>query len=553
MTEIREQMTEESNIYVRRIQRFKVKEKMRLLRIPNSQFFIAFVIFLLAASLSARKYNPFVWTTYKEFPYIFSITINMEAVYLGTYGGILRFNRIENKWDAPVTKSDGFPGEKAEIVAFDRVFNKLWIVSDKSLAVYNPQISFWERDILRISLPLRAISSIGFTHERIFLEGNGSIYSSQRGSFTWEKWTGTLPMNIDWFGEKRKVSIRDYPFLTPYYASDEYFNKYEYTTAAVDNKDMWLGTDKYGVFYYNIYTWDGIHYIVGLANNRVDAIYRDKDSYWLGGRNGTDKGITHINFETGEGKYFRSEDIFGLNSNTVYAITGDKKRIWFGTSDGLMCYKKGEGVWKTYSMFDGLPSNIVISLITKEDTIFIGTKEGMALFLPGTEKIVNIETFNNISVNAFGIYRDNLLIGTERGVFLKKDNRFENISDPDGDFNFGVAAIFVDDDALWFGTRRKGVDVYYPDDLEWKEYLYPTPISGEWVFSISGDEDYVWVGTNNGISRYNKKLKMWKTFNETDGLIDNEVRTLYVEKNYIWLGTKEGVTRFKYRDPSVPP
>ncbi|GAI47818.1 unnamed protein product, partial [marine sediment metagenome] len=48
----------------------------------------------------------------------------------------------------------------------------------------------------------------------------------------------------DWFGEKKKVSIRDYPFLTPYYASDEYFNKYEYTTAAVDNKDMWLGTDK---------------------------------------------------------------------------------------------------------------------------------------------------------------------------------------------------------------------------------------------------------------------------------------------------------------------
>ncbi|GAI47821.1 unnamed protein product, partial [marine sediment metagenome] len=166
--------------------------------------------------------------------------------------------------------------------------------------------------------------------------------------------------------------------------------------------------------------WKTFNETDGLIDNEVRTLYVEKDYIWLGGRNGTDKGITHINFETGEGKYFRSEDIFGLNSNTVYAITGDKKRIWFGTSDGLMCYKKGEGVWKTYSMFDGLPSNIVISLITKEDTTFIGTKEGMALFLPGTEKIVNIETFNNISVNAFGIYRDNLLIGTERGVFLKK-------------------------------------------------------------------------------------------------------------------------------------
>ncbi len=518
----------------------------------KSKFLIIVFAILYASPIAARRYNPFVWTTYKEFSRIHSITINMDEVYFGTDGGILRFNRIENKWDSPVTKSDGFPGEKAEIVAFDRTFNKLWIVSDKSLVVYIPQISFWEREIPRINLPLPSITSIGFTRDRIFLEGNGTIYSSRRGAFIWEKWTGALPSDIEWSGEKGKVSIRDYPFLTPYYTMDEYFNRYEYTAVAVDNKDMWLGTDRYGVFYNNTLTWIGIHYFVGIANNRVDAIFRDGESYWLGGKYGTGKGITHINFDTGEGKYFRSEDIYGMNSNDAFIITGDKKSIWLGTNTGLLCYKKDEGVWKNYSMFDGLPGNFVISLILKGDTLFIGTTEGMALFLPETKEIVSIETFNNISVNAFGTYEGDLLIGTEGGVFLRKDNKFENISDPDGDFGFGVKAIFVDDDAIWFGTRRKGIDVYYPDSMKWEEYQYPTPIPGEWIFSISGDKDYIWVGTDNGVSRYNKKLKMWKTFTETDGLAHNEVRTIYVEKNYVWFGTKKGLTRFRYRDPSVP-
>ncbi|MCK4233287.1 hypothetical protein KAX75_02595 [candidate division WOR-3 bacterium] len=522
-------------------------------KILNSKFLIAIITLLCSSSLFSRMYNPYVWTTYKEFFHIYSISLNMTKVYFGTDGGFLRYDRLQSKWDTPVTKSDGFTGEKAKIVAFDKLFNKLWIVSDNAIMVFNPQISRWEREIPRISLPFTVITSIGFTPDYVFLEGNGLIYFSQRGSFAWEKWTGALPSNIDWSGEKGKISIRDYPFLTPFYATDEYFNKYKYTAAAVDNKDMWIGTNGYGVFHNNIFTWNGRHYIIGLANNRVDAIFHDAYGFWIGGRYGTGKGITHINFETGEGKHFNSKDVFRLNSNDVYAIYGDEKNIWFGTNAGLHCYRKDELDWKNYTQFDALPGEIVISLIIKEDTLFIGTNNGMAFMLPGSKEIISVEEFDNTSVNAFGIYNNNLIIGTDRGVFLKKNKKFEIITDPDGDFRFGVTTIFVDKDALWFGTRRKGVDIYYPDSSQWEEYLYPSPISGEWVFAISGNNDYVWICTNFGVTRYNKKLKSWHTFNESDGLSDNEVRTVYIEDDYVWFGTKSGLTRFKYRDSSVPP
>jgi len=514
--------------------------------------FILTAISLFSSSLFARRYNPFVWTTYRNFSRIYSIAIDMDRVYFGTDGGFLQFNRMKNSWDPPVTQSNNFKGSKALLVAIDRFFSKLWVVSDSALSIYIPQISFWEKTIPLTSMPSRSISSIGFNEDKVFIYGNNTFYYSKRGILYWQKWEGSLPQDIEWFGEKAKKSIRDYPFLTPYYVTDKYFNRYEYTALAVDKKDMWLGTDGFGIIHNNIYTWNGTYYLEGIANNDVTALLHDGDSFWCGGRNGSGKGITYINFTTGKGQYFRAENIYGINSDNVYVIIGNGNSIWFGTDEGLLLYDKDKDKWKTFSIFDGLPGKNVISLILKEDTLFIGTDEGLAFLINKKNLLETIETFKNIAINDFDIYQNNLIIATEKGVYIKKNKKFEQINDPDGDLNFGVAAVFVDSNTVWFGTIRHGVDVYYADSTKWQEYLSPTPISGDYIFAIAGDKNYIWIGTNNGVSRYNKKLKMWYTFNKTSGLADNKVRTIYVEKNYVWFGTKNGLTRFKYTDPSVP-
>lgn len=520
--------------------------------IPHSQFLIVvfLIVFLPSSILSSRKYNPFVWTTYKEFSHFYSITLNMEKVYFGTDDGILQYNRIKKQWEEPITKSNDFPGVNAKIVAFDRMFNKLWIISDNALIVYNPNIFHWEREIPRISIPIKTITSIGFTQDSIYLEGNGVVYASQRGMYSWTKWNGTPPATIEWSGELGKIKLEDFTFLTPYYATDEYFNKYAYTAATADNKDMWLGTNGFSVFLYNLFTWNGIHYTVGLASNRVDAIFRDRDGFWLGGTQS--KGITHINFQTGEGKHYQSEYIFRLNSHDINAITGDEQNLWFGTNAGLQKYERDEDDWTEYTQFHGLPGNAVIALQQKEDTLFIGTDNGMAYLLPGLRDVVSIKEFDNIPIYAFGVYNNNLIICSEEGVFVRKSDTIEVITDPDGDFSFGVTTVYVDNNMLWFGTRRNGIDVYNIDSLEWQEYLSPTPVSGEWIFDIKGHKDFIWIATNNGVTRYNKQTDTWYTFDESDGLAHNDVRTIYVEDNYVWFGTRNGLTRFSYTDSSVP-
>ncbi len=517
--------------------------------------FIAGCAFLMFAftGVAARQYNPFVWTTYRECSHIYSIAMNMQQVYFGTDRAILRYDRLQHQWVSPISESNGFSGTRAELVAMDEVFNKLWVLSDNTLSIYVPTIAHWEMEIPRASLPLPNIHSIGFARDSVFIAGNGLVYASLRGSFSWHRRNGTIPAHIAWYGEKANISVKDYPFLTPYYAADPYFNKYPYTAAAVDNKDMWLGTHGYGVFYFNTFTWNGTHYFPGLGHNRVDALFFDGDGFWTGGQSTQGKGFVHINLLSGEAKRFRAEDIYGIVSDDVLAITGNEQYIWLGTTQGLLQHAKEKGLWESYTGMHGLPGNEVLSLQLKAETLFVGTNDGMAMLIQGRSQLSTIDEFSHIPITAFGIHEGKLLIGTDRGVYMRCENAFQEIIDPDNDLGFGVSAIFVDSTTLWFGTIRKGVEVYDTDSATWQEFLPPATISGNYVYALGGNDDFIWVGTNAGISRYKRANGAWRTFTEHDGLAHNQVFAIYVDNEYAWFGTKDGLTRLHYRDPSVPP
>jgi ligand-binding sensor domain-containing protein len=512
------------------------------------------LVLMLVVSVSrARKYNPFVWTTYRECSHIYSIAMNMQEVYFGTDAGIIRFDRLQNRWAPPITESNGFSGTRAELVAMDRTFNKWWILSDEVLSVYVPSISYWEIELPRTSLPLASIHSIGFSQDSVFIAGQSGTYAAARGGFSWHKRNGNPTSAVSWYGKNAGISIKDYPFLTPYYATDPYLNKYEYTVAAVDNKDMWLGTNGYGAFYFNTFTWNGTHYLLGIGHNRVDALFRDGDGFWVGGQSAPENGFVLIDFSTGEGKRFRAEDIYGIISSEILTITGDEWNVWFGTREGLLRYEKQKDLWKTYTVSDGIPGSTVMALQLKAETLFVGTDEGMSIFSPATSQLVSVGEFDQVPVTAFGIHEGTLIIGTDRGAFRREGESFEAIIDPDGDLGFGVSAIFFDSTLIWFGTFRKGVEIYDTDSLSWREFLAPATISSNRVFAIAGNGDCVWIGTDFGVSRYHKKSDTWYTFTENDGLAHNEVYTIYVDSEFVWFGTRDGLTRLRYRDPSIPP
>ncbi|MGB9596736.1 MAG: two-component regulator propeller domain-containing protein, partial [Candidatus Poribacteria bacterium] len=56
---------------------------------------------------------------------------------------------------------------------------------------------------------------------------------------------------------------------------------------------------------------------------------------------------------------------------------------------------------------------------------------------------------------------------------------------------------------------------------------------------------YVWFGTYDaGIIRYDKEKKNWQFFSKKDGLSHNCIVSIAVDGDQIWIGTQRGLTRY---------
>ena len=88
---------------------------------------------------------------------------------------------------------------------------------------------------------------------------------------------------------------------------------------------------------------------------------------------------------------------------------------------------------------------------------------------------------------------------------------------------------------------------------------------GNEVRSVVADERYVWCGTSQGLSRYDKLNGTWTSFRkkggrqfisfgwrrwdwgepeDEDSLVNNDINSLAVDDQYLWVGTKEGACRY---------
>ncbi len=96
---------------------------------------------------------------------------------------------------------------------------------------------------------------------------------------------------------------------------------------------------------------------------------------------------------------------------------------------------------------------------------------------------------------------------------------------------------------MWFGTKYGGL--YRFDGYNFKSYK-PSFNDGEsindyWVTSMCDDENYLWIGTNKGLNRFDKKTEKFKTYFLSSEDIQNKnsslVWTIYILKNNeLWFG-----------------
>ncbi len=267
-----------------------------------------------------------------------------------------------------------------------------------------------------------------------------------------------------------------------------------------------------------------------LSENDVRTICEDQAGIlWIGAYGG---GITRIDRKKERYSHYKSDPANpdSLSSNSIRAIYEDKEGIlWIGTFDGGL------------NKFDRKKEKFIHYRYNPDDPHSIGADYIRTIF---EDK------------------QGNLWIGAYNGglnLFDRKRERFTRYrydsSNPRSLSNDRVFAIFEDsDNVLWVGTAG-GLNKFNREKEEFTRYLYrPDDIhslSKDMIMCISEDRSgSLWVGTyGGGLNLFNREKENFTHFTEKEGLPNNVVYSILEdEAGNLWLSTNEGLSRFNPRE-----
>jgi frataxin-like iron-binding protein CyaY len=112
-----------------------------------------------------------------------------------------------------------------------------------------------------------------------------------------------------------------------------------------------------------------------------------------------------------------------------------------------------------------------------------------------------------------------------------------------------VETIGKDGDALWLGgiqdeASHAGVTEWFVPDGEpnyYEAYLL-TGFSNDQVTSIEADGNTLWLGTRDGLTRYDRKKGIWRTYTVVNHLTDNRINDIAIDDHSVWVATDGGVS-----------
>ena len=273
----------------------------------------------------------------------------------------------------------------------------------------------------------------------------------------------------------------------------------------------------------------------------VNALYfDDKGKCWAG----TDTGLFILKNEEIIESY---TTVDGLPSNFITSISQDSKdRIWIGTRESGVACRKGKE-WQTFTIEDGLADDHVTCFHLRDNgDLWIGTDDAVSVYSNGVwskYRIVN-KKWNHYptDLEEAGDGRIWVTLGWISGI---------NVYDPGLDTwvhygtNVGLPTDYFTSASfgrgkMWLGTDAFGVITY--DGSTWENYTVADGLINDHVNDVLVDSrGIVWVGTNNGLSRFNGNT--WESLTtENSGIPGNRVNVIAEDpEGRIWFGTNNGI------------
>jgi signal transduction histidine kinase/ligand-binding sensor domain-containing protein len=442
--------------------------------------------------------------------YIYALCRDSNGtLWIGTVGGGL------NRWDPETRTFTAYRHDPDDprSIGSDHVFaliedgrGRLWVGTDSGLDVLDPDRSSFEHYAhdpdSGAGLSYRIVTSLVIDHEQTL-------------------WIGT------WGGGADRLDTRTGEFLSSASIAAPALESERIAALAVDHTGaIWLGTWAQGALRARrpaVRAWM-LTEAHGLTFRDATAVYEaESGRLWVGtwGRGLELRQPARTTFD----ESFR-RTLVSLDQGTILAIhdAGDDG-VWVG-SMGPLFRVLASGGTRVYAHDTADPHSLGPGYVT-------------SVFRDSDGHVWT-------GVGGSGLYR------------MRPDgNGFDAfVHDPgdEGTLSDDYITDLVEDHQgmLWVGTRSGGVNVldrstgraarYLPDPSD------PHSLSYHYITSMAvDDQDTVWIATAGGglnAARKERREVRFERYTESDGLIDDTIRSLAIDGDTLWLATAHGLTRF---------
>jgi ligand-binding sensor domain-containing protein/signal transduction histidine kinase len=485
---------------------------------------------------------------------------SVDNLWLATDLGLIYFDRGKNqirRYNNDPTNPESISYDFLEAVLIDKN-NRLWITSRKGLNLFLPETGTFKH-ITRSENGVNDLSDINFEDMAEDKEGN-LWFGSTAGLYC-------LRNNP----EARITGLIHYSFdpLDQYSLSIN-----QIKSLYVDNADnLWVGTENGGL---NLFDRDHQrfwHYRKddydpkSLNNESIQTIYQDRiGNLWIGTFTGglniamqnRDAIISYQNLPGAP---------FSLSHNTVTCFLEDhNNQTWVGTDGGgLNLFDERTNHFRRFTIENSnIGSNAILCILEDSNNqIWFGTwAGGLVRFNSKTNSFTSLTTKNSdiLDNNIYAIFKgdnNDLWLGSfDHGLihYQIKENKFTHYT-PDNSSLINKMIIKIErfsKDRLLIGSTN-GFQIFSPDENRFITYIYDPNNVNSLSYPTTTDilvesDSCVWIGTRNGLNRFNPITGSFIRYYKKDGLPGNVIKGLiFDDSGVLWVTTGNGVCRFDYK------
>ena len=466
-------------------------------------------------------------------PNVTALAFQNGVLWIGTTQGLGSYTIVSDSWNS----LSNVPYNIRDILC--EADKTIWLATDTGLIEYSTQDG---REVLHQSRPVREpfretrVSHIKFDGDYIWFNNwraspNGSIVRFHRSTETWRRFT-----RLDILQSTQKRSMT--------------FIRWTY----VDTDAVWFTTD-YGILRYDkiLDTWQHFTGEDGLSTDDVDKIAVSEQSVWVIPMIGLE--LNHYSKATGTWKVVEQGD--NRDIERVKSLGVDGPEVWFASGRGLTRYNETTREWKDFGPRDGLAGRGGEWITVDDDFIWVarsewdrGSNRPLSRYDKKTKKWT---TFSTNDVLAARTIRR--IIATENDVWIlyrpwddagvtrydRRNKEWTTIRS-----GRGTLELAADDDYLWLAAPNEGLRRFHFASGTWATFKDIKGLLHNHVgeYGLAVDEDYVWVGTLRGLSRYDKQKESWTPLTALPTLIGRTVRTVDTDERFVWVGTDKGMSRY---------